>query len=248
MKTADIVRFYRNRTTHAAALAAWQDWRLAARLHVIRDLPDYAGKTLAERRAYAMRNRGNVTPELSGPESETPYLWTGETCPLVVDCWPGRRFLRHHGWYTDDYQEETLEAYAVRLTDFPRLMFAAIRNSMGDGLRVHLDDWQEIDFANDHDATDAARDAIQAADSIAEREAEEAREFYRREAKKQEIEDAKAELAENRHEVRRLISELRRLCPTDLPTTFPAAAAAVRAELARLLRERSRTLQTIAQD
>lgn len=248
MKTADIIRAYRNRTTHAAALAAWQTRRPAAMLHTIRELPQYAGKTLAERRAYAMRNRVNTAPELSAPESETPYLWTCGTCPLVLDYWPGRRFLRRHGWFTDDYQEETLEAYAVRLVDFPRLVFAAVKNSMSEGLRVHLDDWREIDFATDRHATDAARDAIHAADSIAEREAEEAREFYRQEARKQEIEDARAELAENRREVRGLIAELRKLCPTDLPATFPAAAAAVKAELARLMRERSHTLQTIAQD
>ena len=245
MTTTDITRALRNRATHAATLARWQSRRPAAQLATLRKLPSYAGRTLAERRAYAMQH--NQTPELSAQDS-APVLWIDDLdrSPEILRHWQGREFLRHSGWYTDDYQDETLEAYAVQLADFPGLIFEATRDSMSGTVRVYLDYFHAIDYRDsdcDYNAAemraDTARDAIRSADSTAEREAEKDRDYQAEEDRKRQAEEARDDLKRNRATVRALIADLRELCPTDLPTTYPAAAAAVKRQLADLLKDRS---------
>ena len=87
--------------------------------------------------------------------------------------------------------------------------------------------------------TDTARDAIRSADSTAEREAEKDRDYQAEEDRKRQAEEARDDLKRNRATVRALIADVRELCPTDLPTTYPAAAAAVKRQLADLLKDRS---------
>lgn len=251
MKTTDPARYFRNLDTPAARLARWQDFRplrihrAAARLEELRALPDYAGTTLAARRAYAMTNR-DPAPELSDPDAAAPYLWTNEGHPAIANFWPGRDFLRHRGWYTDQHEDETLEACAVILADFPRLIFAAIRCSLSDTVRVLLDDWQEIDFSeaacsySTREARDeAARDTIRSADSTAEREADDERRYQAEEDRKRQAEEARDDLKRNRTTVRALIADLRELCAGPIPSMYPAAASAVKRQLADLLRDRS---------
>lgn len=265
MKTAEILRHFRNRTTHAARLARWQRLPLAARLAAIREheRPGYpcrpcnspATMTRADWRKALIDDPAfshAKGPELSSPESESPYLWTHEDGPEILQAWPGRDFLSHCGWHTDDEGRDTLEAYAVQLEAFPGLIFEAIRESVSGGLRVNLNDWQAIDYSDagseyDADAAreEAARDAIRSADSTAEHDAEEEREFQAEEDRKRQAEEAREELATNRAQVRAIIADLRRLCPSDLPTTYPAAAQAVRDRLADLLRDRRDTLDNL---
>ena len=251
MKTTDITRALRNRTAHAARLARWQSRRPTAQLAALRALPSYAGTTLAARRAYALTNY-DTGPELSAPEAESPTLWTNEEGPGVRRLWAGRDFLNPRGWYTDQFQDETLEAYAVQLADFPGLIFEATRDSMSGTVRVYLEDFHAIDYRDsncDYNAAemraDTARDAIRSADSTAEREAEKYRDYQAEEDRKRQAEEARDDLKRNRATVRALIQDLRGLCPTDLPATYPAAASAVKRQLADLLQDRSDTLDQL---
>ena len=253
MKTADIARALRNRTSPAATLARWQRLRPAAQLHTLRNLPSYAGATLAERRAYLIRVH-HSGPELSAPDSKTPILWTEENNPEVFCAYPGRDFLRHRGWYTDDDQRDTLEAYAVILADFPGLIFEAVRESCSGGIRVDLSTASAIDYSeaeSDWNASEAreeaAREAVRAADSTAERDAEKEREHQEQERHRIDLEEARADLAANRADFRRLRRELRKLCTPAMREIYPAAADAIRAQVRALISRRSETLDTIAE-
>jgi len=253
MKTDDIARALRNRTSHAATLARWQRLRPAAQLHTLRSLPSYAGETLSERRAYRLRVY-HSGPELSAPDVETPILWTNEDSPEILHAYPGRDFLRHRGWYTDDDERETIEAYAVILTDFPGLIFEAVRESCSGGIRVDLSTAAAIDYSeaeSDYNASeareDAAREAVRAADSTAESDAEEEREYQEQERHKIDLEEARADLAANRADFRRLRRELRKLCTPAMREIYPAAADAIRAQVRALISRRTETLDTIAE-
>jgi hypothetical protein len=253
MKTDDIARALRNRTSPAATLARWQSIRPAARLSTIRNR-NPASITLAARRAYAMQH-DNGSPELSAPNSAAPFLWfDGTSSPEILHAYPGRDFLRYRGWFTDDDQSETIEAYAVILADFPHLIFEAIRESVSDGIRIDLSTASTIDYSeaeSDYDASearrDAARDAIRSADSTAEREAESEREHQARAQAEQELEEARADLAAIRADFRNLCHELREICSGPMPTIYPAAADAIRAQVRALISRRSETLDTIAE-
>lgn len=253
MKTDDIARALRNRTSPAATLARWHRLRPAAQLRAIRSLPAHAGGTLAERRTYRLRVY-HSGPELSAPDAKSPILWTNEDSPEILDAYPGREFLKHCGWYTDDDERDTLEAYAVILAEFPHLIFEAIRDSMSEGIRVDLSTASAIDYSeseSDWNASeareDAARETVRAADSTAERDAENERDYQETEWNRASLEDARAELGTIRQEFRALAAELRRLCPSTLPTDYPAAADAIRAQVRAILRRRSKTLDTIAE-
>jgi hypothetical protein len=250
---ADITRALRNRTTPAARLARWQTRRAPSQLAALRQLPTYAGNTLAERRAYRLGNYDSG-PELSAPDAPTPTLWTNEDSPLVSHYWPGRTFLSHRGWYTDEHQQDTLEAAAVILADFPGLIFEAVRSSWDDGLRVDLTSAERIDYSDadssyaaDDIRRDAARDTVRRADSVAQRMAEDEREFQEMHRHELDLEEARADLNRNRATFRRLARELRQLCPSALAETYPAAAEAIRAQVAAILADRRDLLETIAE-
>ena len=250
---ADMERALRNQTSHAARLARWQTRRAAAQLATLRQLPSYAGETLAARRAYRIAHL-DTGPELSAADAAPLILWTNEDAPQVADSWRGRDFLRHRGYYCDDEERDTVEAAAVILSDFPGLIFEAVRHSDSDGLRVDLSSAERIDYSDadsDRDADDArddaARHTIRSADRTAERRAEDEREFRERDRHEQDLEAARAELDSNRAAFRRLAAELRPLCASALATAYPAAADAVRAQIATILSDRRDILQTIAE-
>jgi hypothetical protein len=229
MKTNHIIRALRNSTAPQSKLAAWQSLHVSNRLRRIRERrsKDYhAGESLADARRALINQQG---PELSSLESPEAYLWD----PATLDEYPGRQFLSHRGWYCDQYQCDTLETYAVRLPEFPRLMFYAVKNSLGGSLRVHLEDWEEID-GDDTEA--AARSIVRGCDSATEGQAEESREYYEAEDRKSRIEENRQALKNLRGEIRSLAAELKRLCP--MAGEYPAAAAAVKRSLKRLLAER----------
>jgi len=237
--TTDIVRAFRNSTTPAACLAAWQGRGIRRNLARLRE-------KYASGRDYYAKNAG---PEMSSPEADAPLLWISNgDSPEVLNSWKGREFLDHRGWYTmDDDMGETIETCAVRLARFPRLMFYATCESETGDLCVHLDDWEEIDFSEancsystDSAVEDAARRVIRSNDNTTEQSAEESREYFEQDQRGQEISRNREELKEVRESARRLIAELRELCPT-LGSKYPAAAEAVQGALRGLLRER-RTL------
>lgn len=250
MKTTNIIATLRNAATPAARLAAWQNKHISNRRRSMADYYDETS-TLAERRRALIASTG---PELSSPDAENPLLWADENSPEILDSYAGRDCgLDHRGWYTDDFQDETLETYAVRLTRFPHLLFYAVLDSCDEGLRVHLDEWEEIDFSecgSDYGMSeaikDSARQVVRSNDSTTEREAEESREYYRKDQVERDIAENKETLASLRHEIRALAHELKTLCPSSLAIDYPAAANALRDSLKSLLKDRRELTATNA--
>jgi hypothetical protein len=251
MKTKHIETVFRAAATPAAKLAAWQNKSISRRraeIQARRVKPYYAGETLATSRLALIAAEG---PELSSPEAENPLLWVSERSPEVLATYAGRDFLNHRGWYTEDdgLSGETLETYAVQLARFPRLMFYAVVDSMNGDLRVMLEDWEEIDYSDacsDYQAGDciaeAARQVVRSNDSSTEREAEESREYYRKDQAERDIAENRETLAALRSEIRDLCRELKALCPSPLAGTYPAAAKAIRRALGDLLADRRRLM------
>ena len=250
MKTIHIESTLRNATSPAVRLAAWQARQAPWRLRELREemaKPYREGETLATLRASLIHSQG---PELSAPEAETPLLWLSEESDMEIrDCFPGREFLDHRGWFTDEFQEETLETYAVRLARFPQLMFYGVKDSCNGNIRVTLLEWEEIDFSDcqsDYDAgtavKDAAKEIVRCNDSSTEREAEESREYYRKDRIEYDIAENREMLKSLRGEIRALAHELKSLCPSPMAGEFPAAAKALRDGLRSLLRDRARIM------
>ena len=252
MKTKYIIAALRNASTPAARLARWQSPTYGTRSPLSRNLAalrDYlantyhSGETLASARRALIASKG---PGLSSPCAESPLLWTNEQGPEILETYTGRDCgLDHRGWYSDDFQEENLETCAVRLARFPHLLFYAVKDSCNDDLRIHLDEWEEIDFsdvASDYQAEDAVKDSaralIRSNDSTTQREAEESQEFYRKDRAEQDIAENKETLAGLRQEIRALAHELKTLCQSSASDLYPVAARAVRRSLQTLLAER----------
>lgn len=256
MKTHYIVSALRNATSPRARLAAWQapsryDSRIPSRLFKLREAmaSNYCPPaSLAEAYRKAVASKG---PELSSPEAENPLLWlSSESDPEVMETWAGRKFLDHRGWFQDEFQDETLETYAVRLKRFPRLMFYGVKDSCNGNIRVHLDEWQEIDFSDcegewhvDSALEDAAKEIVQGNESATEDEAEESVEYYRKDRIENDIEENKEHLKTLRQSIRELAHELKTLWPSPLVTEYPAAASALRNSLKGLLRDRARIME-----
>lgn len=250
MKTKNIETAFRNAATPAARLAAWQSKpapRRLAEIRARREKSYHAGETLAQSRAALIAAQG---PELSSPENPEPILWASINSPEVLDAHAGRDFLNHRGWHTDDMQDETFETYAVQLARFPGLMFYAVKDSCNDDLRVMLNDWEEIDFSEaggdygaDEAVQEAARSLIRSNDSSTEHEAEEARDYYRKDRAERDIADNRETLATLRNEIRELCHELKALCPSPLAGTYPAAGKALRRALSGLLAERRELME-----
>lgn len=229
MKSNHTIRALRNSTAPAAKLAAWQSLHVSSRLRRIRERRAkayHAGESLADARRALVNQQG---PELSAPENPEAYLWD----PTTLDEYAGRQFLKHRGWYSGNFESDTLETYAVRLPEFPRLMFYAVKDSCAGSLRVHLEDWEEIEG---EDVEAAARSIVRGYDSATERQAEESREYYEAEDRRCRIEENRQALKTLRGEIRSLAHELKKLCP--MAGEYPAAAAAARSTLKRLLAER----------
>jgi len=251
MKTKNIESVYRHAATPAARLAHWQAQPAPRRLSEVRARQSksyYAEETLARSRAALISSQG---PELSSPEAERPVLWiSGESDPEVQDVFPGRDFLVHQGWYADEHQEETLETVAVRLTRFPGLLFYGVRDSEGYNFRVMLEDWEEIDYSEaegDYSTSEAltaaAREVVRCNDSSTQHEAEESREYHRKDRAERDIEENRETLSTLRAEIKDLCHELKQLCPSPLAGEYPAAGKAVRRALSALLSERRELME-----
>jgi len=244
MKTHHIVSALRNSASPAARLATWQSRPLYSRRKTLESASP--GEKLSLRRSTVSHHG----PELSAPNAVSPLLWlSGESDPQIADWTAGRDFLNHRGWFADEFQDATMETYAVTLKALPHLVFYAVKSD--GGLRVELAEWQEIDFSecgSGYDADEARREAakeiIRANDSSTEWEAEESQEYYRKDRVENDISENKETLKSLRHEIRALAHELKSLCPSKLATDYPAAGKAVLASLRTLLAERRELMVT----
>lgn len=246
MKTENIVSTFRNAATPAARLAAWQNRPLYSRRKTLESAAP--GEKLSLRRSIISQSG----PELSAPEAGSPLLWlSGESDGEIQDAFAGRDFLDHHGWYADEFQDETLETYAVRLIRFPRLLFYAVKDSCNGNLRVHPDEWEEIDFSDvsgewevDDTVKNYARSLVRSCDSTTQREAEDEMEYQKKWQIENDIEENRETLKSLRHEIRALAHELKTLCPSPLAIDYPAAGKALRDSLKSLLSERRELMVT----
>lgn len=237
----------RNASSPAAHLAAWQDRPLFRHRETLATYYDKTA-TLPERRKDLISSQG---PELSAPDAEKPLLRCSLKSPEILDAFAGRDFLNHRGWFSDQWEDETLETYAIRLSLFPRLLFYGVLDSCNGDFRIRLDEWEEIDFSeceSDYHADDviqdAARSLVRSYDSITEREAEDSREYYLKDQVERDIEENRETLKTLRHEIRQLARELKTLCPSALASEYPAAGKAVLASLRSLLADRRELMET----
>lgn len=163
---------------------------------------------------------------------------------------PARRWLDHTGWYTDEFSGDTIRPAVVELTRFPGILFAATIDSCAGMVSVDLTTWEAVDFSDcesDYDADSAreetAQNVMRSANSIAENLAEDEREYQRKWRIENDIEENRETLKSLRQSIRALAGELKSLCPSPMAGSYPAAAAALRQSLARMLGERSRIME-----
>jgi len=233
------LQFLANSTTPAARLAAWQALPIRARLAAIRkyaapgypcrpaNIPFPAAPTMADWRRALIHDPAFM-------QADIPHVTEQEWHSLelssahVRDYWRGKDLTRHAaGWYVDDFCHDVTEPYAVQLDRFPDYIFPAISDPWNDCVTVDIADH----FPN---TVRGRLDAIHAANSWAEKWAENSREYYAKE-------EARARLADIRTEVRELIADIRALCPA--LGERKAAASALRDALTSLLSERSKLIQ-----
>ena len=270
MKTKHIVSALRAAATPAARLAAWQAVPIRKRLEALRARLAPGGCTyacnvpmpanprdakLADWRralihdpAFYLASVPDVYTSADGGAA-----WTFESfdSPEVRRAWDCkdrecRTWLDHNGWFTDEFQSETIRAAVVELVRFPGVLFAATVESCGGTISVDLTTWETVDFSDcgsDYDAEDSrretARSVMRSADSTAESLAEDEREYQRKWRIENDISENRETLKTLRGEIRALARELKRLCPSPLAGEYPAAASAVRGKLSDMLRERA---------
>jgi hypothetical protein len=246
MKLAQIITALRNTTSPQARLAAWHSVPLYTRR---RQIAGYyaSAATLATRRAEKVNCCGL---EMSLSTSETPFLWVAEDSSEVLNFTAGRDCLKHRGWYTDAFCEDTIETYAVILARFPRLVFYAVQDSRNEALRVDLSDFEEIDFDGcgceihaEDSRTAAMRESIRANDHTTEREAEKAQEYYRKDQIDQDRAGLREDLAALRSEISALAKELKQ--PGNRATPEAPLVRAACAHLQRMLQDRREMMQEL---
>ena len=138
--------------------------------------------------------------------------------------------IRHTGWYSDNYQEETFRGVVFRLTARLRgreRFVAGYFESMSEGFVLDLSEIWEDDLTG----------AAQEGDRLAERAAEKARDFEAKDAAALRIEEIGAELKNVRAEILELCQSIRKACP-EIGQHKPIRAALRRA-LQGLLRDRN---------
>ena len=270
MKTKHLVSALRAAATPAARLAAWQAVPIRKRLEALRARLAPGGCTyacnvpmpanprdakLADWRralihdpAFYLASVPDVYTSADGGAAWTFESFDSREVRRAWDCKDRecRTWLDHTGWYTDEFQSETIRAAVVELARFPGILFAATVESCGGMISVDLTTWETVDFsdcASDYDAGESrretARSVMRSADSIAERLAEDEREYQRKWRIENDISENRETLKTLRGEIRALARELKRLCPSPLAGEYPAAASAVRGKLSDMLRERA---------
>lgn len=264
MKPQHVIRFYENSNTPAALLAAWQNLPLATRRQWLREHsapgypcrpcgmhgePDVAKWRRAAIHDPAFMAAGYVRPS-PADEHGRVRLWLEETSPEIRDMHKGT------GWYSDDYYAETIAACGVILESFPGLVFGATLESAGGMLGVELTSAEAIDFdgsCDEYQAGAARREAMKDAarwmESTAERMADDERRYQEEQREEMERDEkareARETIADLRPRIRALVAELKQICGGTLAATYPAAAAALRQNLAGMLDERREAFETI---
>lgn len=141
------------------------------------------------------------------------------------------RYLNHTGYFGDHFQDQIIRGAVWQLP-------------ARDGAPVYVYGYEDPNNAGaalvDFDYTNNKRDAAKWADSIAEREAEESREYYAKDAAGQHIEAARGEIHNTNRDALALIKEIKQA-----GQFTPAVCGALKSELRRMLDYRAKQFQLI---
>jgi len=193
--------------------------------------PHYGDMRQVYRHGFRPLTTRHCPMNASGPERATRRFYEdAEQAGLRFVGWADESLrLRHTGWYSDNYAEETFRGAIFRLPAERgcERFVAGYGESMNDGFVLDLDQvWND-------DLIGAAREA----DRIAERASEDAREYEAKESATLRIEDIADELKSIRSEVLELCRSIREACP-DIGQHKPIRSA-LRSALQALLRNRA---------
>ncbi len=134
-----------------------------------------------------------------------------------------RSLVEHNGWYTDNYQNETVwgEVYQLPARDGKSIYVPSVSDPNNDGAC--------IDFRA---GTEDLTDAIRWSDSMAEKWAEEEREYQAKDAAETRKEEIKAEITQLYADFKALARETRANCKE--LTGMPAVIQLIREEYRRV--------------
>jgi hypothetical protein len=165
------------------------------------------------------------------------------TMPLdSLNDWPGTEEgtasdilkLKHNGWYTDNFQDETVYGVVLSLrTPHGRRYYPAISSKSFDVTTVYIGDWFEGD--------DAECEAARRADQYAESYAEDAREHDAQFQAEQQIEEARKEIKTTRRQILDLCKEIKQAGKQ----FSPAICSALTGRVQELLHERQEAFEKI---
>lgn len=217
----------------------------------------YKAKSEAEQRYYPTwqraRNYDKPTILANGRQSlrwskdrENIFVDSLERCPLNLegDAHELTR-LDHTGWYTDHHCDDVLKGAVVAYRN-PRTLDSEDAETGNLSHKVYLSatyctGWDGATIYTRH-SYETASDAAQAADRIAERMAEDEREYQAKSEAEQQTLSAREEIHELNRQFFALRGEMKKLAPVQAPTI----CATLHADLKRIIRERSRLFDRIA--
>ena len=193
--------------------------------------PYYGGLHRLYRSGFRPLTMHHYAIDASDPERAKRFFQSEQDTGLRRVGWSDEHLhIRHTGWYSDNYQEETFRGVVFRLSarSGGRERFVAgYFESMSEGFVLDLSEiWED-------DLTGAAREG----DRLAERAAEKARDFEAKDAAALRIEEIDAELKNVRAEILELCQSIRKACP-EIGQHKPIRSALRRA-LQGLLRDRN---------
>lgn len=163
-----------------------KDWReVAKKSH-------YWSKSLA-RKSYIFN------PQIDG----TKKRWIEDTDVLrFVGYSDQLSRINHNGWFADSYQDEIYRGAVWQLP---------ARKGKEIYVFGYMDENNPGSAIIDFDYTDSENDAAIRADSMAEHDAENAREYEAKDQAEQQIDQLKDDIADNKKEIKRLLQERREL-------------------------------------
>ena len=142
--------------------------------------------------------------------------------------------LRHTGWYTNEFQDETLRGVVLQLpARHGKPVFLAAYAAYGDPCNkgAYQVDCSELFIGEDSEGETAKRDAARAANSFAEHEAEKRHEYQEAWHAGTHWHDLGEDIATQRRETLALFSELRKARQTLKGDELPALCAMIRAQI-----------------
>lgn len=136
--------------------------------------------------------------------------------------------INHKGWYADEYGDSIYRGIVYRLP---------AREGKSLFVYGYADPWNDDCALLDFDYTDCEKDAALKADSMAERYAEEEKDYRIQESAESRIEDIQGELKDIRGRIISILRERRKACAAGL-NSYGVLADAIKGQVKSLLRDR----------